>query len=54
MKYVKRVIPQHTLDYRPNLTLLKPDTLFMETTGKLEFKKLQSTSYKNFKSGMEN
>ena len=24
MKYVKRVIPQHTLDYRPNLNLLRP------------------------------
>ena len=25
MKYVKRVIPQNTLDYRPNLNLLKPN-----------------------------
>ena len=24
MKYVKKVIPQNTLDYRPNLNLLKP------------------------------
>ena len=24
VKYVKRVIPQNTLDYRPNLNLLKP------------------------------
>ncbi len=26
MKYVKRVIPQNTLDYRPNLNLLKPNS----------------------------
>ncbi len=25
MKFVKRVIPQETLDYRPNLNLIKPD-----------------------------
>ena len=25
IKYVKRVIPQKTLDYRPNLNLLKPN-----------------------------
>jgi cytidyltransferase-like protein len=25
IKYVKKVIPQKTLDYRPNLILLKPD-----------------------------
>ena len=39
LKFVKKVIPQNTLDYRPNLKILKPDFVVHGDDWKKAFKK---------------
>ena len=36
---VYKVIPQRSLNYSKNLKMFKPNLLFMEMTGEMEFKK---------------
>ena len=50
IKYVSKVIPQKTLDYRPNLVKLKPNFVIHGNDWKYGVqKKNKKSSYKNFK-----